>query len=95
MCPWKHIEMLATWKCSKMATEWILNAAVQITAVWIKLTAARQRSCSYVNLWSFSTTCSLLLLVPYHALCLSGLTRTQATQLISRSGEKIISNRHR
>ena len=41
MCPWKHFEMLATWKCSKMAVKWLLNAAVQLTAVSIQLTAAR------------------------------------------------------
>ena len=41
MCPWKHIEMLVTWKCQKMAANGILKTAVQLTAVAIKLTAAR------------------------------------------------------
>jgi len=35
MCPWKHIETLATWKCSKMAEEWKLKAAVQLTRAQI------------------------------------------------------------
>jgi hypothetical protein len=33
--------MVATWKCSKMAEKYILNAAVQLTALSKKLTAAR------------------------------------------------------
>jgi len=41
MGQWKLIEMLATWKCSKMAENLILKVAVQLTEVSIQLTAAR------------------------------------------------------
>jgi len=41
MFPRKYIEILDTWMCSKMAAKLILKAAVQLTAVSIKLTAAR------------------------------------------------------
>jgi hypothetical protein len=40
MCPWKHIEILATWKCSKMAGICILKAVVKLTTFSVKLSAA-------------------------------------------------------
>jgi hypothetical protein len=46
-CPWKHIEMLVMWKSSKKAAILILNAAVQLTAVSIKLSAARNDIFTY------------------------------------------------
>jgi len=58
----KHIEILTTWKCSKMAVICILKAAVQLTTVSIKLTAARTEivykgifsSASKTIIWSLS-----------------------------------------
>jgi hypothetical protein len=47
MCPWKHIEMLVMWKSSKKAAILILKAAVQLTAVPIKITARRNDIFTY------------------------------------------------
>jgi hypothetical protein len=59
--PLKHTEMLAAWKCSKMATKWILKVDVQLPEVQYHLTEARP-DIIYITVWSCSTASFVLCL---------------------------------
>jgi len=45
-----------------------IEGCVQLRVASIKLTAAELRTSSNITLWSFSTTSSVLFLVPYYCL---------------------------
>ena len=104
MGQWKLIEMLATWKCSKMAENLILKVAVQLPEVPIQLTAARPEiiftyCCTILfNSIFCSVSMSIIWSVTFglsKTLCHSALNPTVHTVCGThfRSREKKISNR--